>query len=93
MYWFTFSVLKMFLCKSECMSLVTDESWSSHDNSSGRPSWDRSSATSLLMGNPKLPPFIVEPRIGTINLGVTQTFNVCFSPMEVSQFQGTLLCR
>ncbi|XP_043979545.1 hydrocephalus-inducing protein homolog [Gambusia affinis] len=69
-----------------------DESWSSHDNSSGRPSWDRSSATSLLMGNPKLPPFIVEPRIGTINLGVTQTFNVCFSPMEVSQFQGTLLC-
>ncbi|XP_027883649.1 hydrocephalus-inducing protein homolog isoform X2 [Xiphophorus couchianus] len=68
-----------------------DESWSSHpDNNPDRPSSDRSSAP--LMGNPELPPFTVAPRIGTINPGVTQTFNVCFSPVEVSQFQGTLLC-
>ncbi|XP_008409888.1 hydrocephalus-inducing protein homolog isoform X2 [Poecilia reticulata] len=70
-----------------------DGSWSSHpDNSSDRPSSNRSNAVSPLMGNPELAPFTVEPRIGTIDPGVTQTFNVCFSPVEVSQFQGRLLC-
>ncbi|KAM4554444.1 hydrocephalus-inducing protein homolog [Fundulus diaphanus] len=60
--------------------------------SSARPSSACSSVMSLVTGNPESPPFSVEPRIGTINPGVTQNFRVCFSPVEVAQFQGRLLC-
>ncbi|KAM4733696.1 hydrocephalus-inducing protein homolog isoform 3-T4 [Anableps anableps] len=70
-----------------------DESWRSRPgNSSDRPSSAQSSVISLIMENSKLPPFSVEPRIGTINPGVTQNFHVCFSPVKVAQFQGRLLC-
>ncbi|XP_015258081.1 PREDICTED: hydrocephalus-inducing protein homolog [Cyprinodon variegatus] len=51
-----------------------------------------SSVTSPRIGNPGLPPFSVEPRSGSINPGVTQNFNVCFSPVEVAEFQGRLIC-
>ncbi|XP_038153742.1 hydrocephalus-inducing protein homolog [Cyprinodon tularosa] len=51
-----------------------------------------SSVTSPRIGNPDLPPFSVEPRSGSINPGVTQNFNICFSPVEVAQFQGRLIC-
>ncbi|MEQ2312629.1 hypothetical protein AMECASPLE_033126 [Ameca splendens] len=70
-----------------------DESSGSGPGSSlSRPPSACSSVLSLLKGNPELPPFSVEPRIGTINPGATQNFSVCFSPVEVAQFQGRLLC-
>uniref|UniRef100_A0A3Q2PEK1 HYDIN axonemal central pair apparatus protein n=1 Tax=Fundulus heteroclitus TaxID=8078 RepID=A0A3Q2PEK1_FUNHE len=88
-----FTALKRILCELECVSLVTDESSRSRPGSSlARPSSAWSSVMSLVTGNPESPPFSVEPRIGTINPGVTQNFRVCFSPVEVAQFQGRLLC-
>ncbi|XP_053175951.1 hydrocephalus-inducing protein homolog [Scomber japonicus] len=57
-----------------------------------RPASALASVMSLLMGNPELPPFTVEPSMGAIQPGATQNFSVCFSPLEVSQFQGKLLC-
>ncbi|XP_075327326.1 hydrocephalus-inducing protein homolog [Odontesthes bonariensis] len=57
-----------------------------------RPSSALDSVMSLLMGNPELPPFTVEPSIGAIAPGATQNFSIRFSPVEVSQFQGRLIC-
>ncbi|XP_061578790.1 hydrocephalus-inducing protein homolog [Cololabis saira] len=37
-------------------------------------------------------PFTVEPNMGTIDPGATHNFTVGFSPGEVAQFQGRLLC-
>ncbi|XP_027128846.1 hydrocephalus-inducing protein homolog isoform X3 [Larimichthys crocea] len=57
-----------------------------------RPASALASVMSLLMGNPELPPISVEPSIGAIEPSATQTFNIRFSPLEVAQFQGRLLC-
>ncbi|XP_034444093.1 hydrocephalus-inducing protein homolog [Hippoglossus hippoglossus] len=57
-----------------------------------RPHSAVSSETSLLKESPELPPFSVEPSIGFIGPGSTQNFSICFSPLEVDQFQGRLLC-
>ncbi|KAM7396206.1 hypothetical protein PAMP_019263 [Pampus punctatissimus] len=57
-----------------------------------RPASALASVMSLLMGNPELPPFSVEPSIGAVEPGGVQNFTVCFSPLEVAQFQGRLLC-
>nr|XP_020443912.1 hydrocephalus-inducing protein-like isoform X2 [Monopterus albus] len=57
-----------------------------------RPASALTSVLSLLMGNPELPPFNIEPTTGVIEPGSTQKFSVCFSPLEVAQFQGRLLC-
>ncbi|XP_042266839.1 hydrocephalus-inducing protein homolog isoform X2 [Thunnus maccoyii] len=58
-----------------------------------RPASALASVMSLLMGNPELPPFSVEPSIGAVEPGAMQNFSVCFSPLEVAQFQGRLLCN
>lgn len=58
-----------------------------------RPSSALASVMSFLMTSPELPPFTVEPSSGTINPGVAQTFTIRFSPVEVTQFHGKLLCR
>lgn len=58
-----------------------------------RPASALASVMSLLMGNPELPPFSVEPSIGAIEPGASQNFSIRFSPLEVAQFQGRLLCR
>ncbi|KAK7891948.1 hypothetical protein WMY93_023911 [Mugilogobius chulae] len=75
----------------------TDESLTSRPssgslNSSIRPSSATENVLSLLSINPKLNPFTVDPCIGIIKPHATQEFNICFSPLEVSQFDGILLC-
>ncbi|XP_032378415.1 hydrocephalus-inducing protein [Etheostoma spectabile] len=48
------------------------------------------SGSSLLMGNPELPPISIEPSIGALEPGAVQNFSIYFSPLEVGQFQGRL---
>ncbi|XP_035275425.1 hydrocephalus-inducing protein homolog [Anguilla anguilla] len=50
------------------------------------------SLSSLLRGDPSLPPFSVEPSGGSISPGSTQAFCVTFSPLEVAEFEGRLVC-
>ncbi|CAB1432186.1 unnamed protein product [Pleuronectes platessa] len=57
-----------------------------------RPHSAVSSERTPLREDPELPPFSVEPSFGFIASGSTQNFSVCFSPLEVAQFQGRLLC-
>ncbi|XP_025999986.1 hydrocephalus-inducing protein-like isoform X2 [Astatotilapia calliptera] len=47
---------------------------------------------SLLMLNPELPPFSIEPSVGTMKPGARQNFTVRFLPLQVSTFQGKLFC-
>ncbi|CAI5655386.1 unnamed protein product [Oreochromis niloticus] len=47
---------------------------------------------SLLMLNAELPPFSVEPSVGTMKPGARQNFTVRFLPLQVSTFQGKLFC-
>ncbi|XP_041651130.1 hydrocephalus-inducing protein homolog [Cheilinus undulatus] len=61
-------------------------------SSGARPSSTLGRVMSLMMGNPELPPFSIEPRAGTIQPGDAENFNICFSPLEVAQFQGRLNC-
>ncbi|KAM9351908.1 hydrocephalus-inducing protein homolog [Symphorus nematophorus] len=57
-----------------------------------RPASALTSMKSLLLGNPELPPFNVEPGIGAIEPGSVQNFSICFSPQDVAQVQGRLFC-
>ncbi|KAM9376112.1 hydrocephalus-inducing protein-like [Pholidichthys leucotaenia] len=80
-----------------CDKGVTDGSFTSWPGSrsagsQARPSSALASVTSLLTRNPELHPFIVEPSVGVIKPRATQNFSVCFSPLEVEQFQGKLFC-
>ncbi|KAJ8339705.1 hypothetical protein SKAU_G00343380, partial [Synaphobranchus kaupii] len=50
------------------------------------------SLSSLLLGDPSLPPSPWSPAGGTISPGSTQTFSVTFSPLEVAEFEGRLVC-
>lgn len=58
-----------------------------------RPASGLTSLMALLQRDPDMPPFSIEPRAGEILPGAAQSFSVCFSPSEVRQFQGRLLCR
>ncbi|XP_034542457.1 hydrocephalus-inducing protein homolog isoform X2 [Notolabrus celidotus] len=60
--------------------------------SGARPSSALASVMSLMMGNPELSPISIEPRVGAIQPGDTENFSIRFLPLEVSQFQGRLLC-
>ncbi|XP_034061831.1 LOW QUALITY PROTEIN: hydrocephalus-inducing protein homolog [Gymnodraco acuticeps] len=60
--------------------------------SEARPSSALASVMSLLTGNPELPPVSVEPGIGAIEPGEMQSFSIRFSPLEVAQFQGRIIC-
>ncbi|XP_071313817.1 hydrocephalus-inducing protein homolog isoform X2 [Trachinotus anak] len=57
-----------------------------------RPASALASVMTLLMRSPELPPFSVEPSIGTIEPSSMQNFNFRFSPLEVAQFQARLVC-
>ncbi|MFT7810485.1 hydrocephalus-inducing protein homolog isoform X1 [Arapaima gigas] len=57
-----------------------------------RPATTLGSVSNLLMGDPDLPPFSVEPSIGTISPGDSLTFYIKFSPLEVSEYEGRLIC-
>jgi len=58
-----------------------------------RPASSLQSVSSLLLGDPELPPFSVDPGIGVINPGASQTFHIRFSPLEVAEFEARLICR
>lgn len=93
-----FTLLRLFECGH--MLSVTDEAVTSRPGSrsaaaltGARPASALASVMSLLMGNPELLPFSVEPSIGAIQPSSMQTFTIRFSPLEVAQFQGRLVCR
>lgn len=82
------------------LSDVTDGAFASRPGSrsaaaltGARPASALASVMSLLMGNPELLPFSVEPSVGAIQPGSMQMFTIRFSPLEVTQFQGRLVCR
>lgn len=88
------------VCKCEHVLCVTDETLTSRSGSrsagvltGARPASALASVLSLLMANPEVPPISVEPSTGAIEPGVTQNFSIRFSPLEVAQFQGRLVCR
>ncbi|XP_073706753.1 hydrocephalus-inducing protein homolog [Garra rufa] len=58
-----------------------------------RPASSLQSVSSLLLGDPELPPFSVEPDVGFISPGASQTFHIRFSPLEVADFKASLICR
>lgn len=39
------------------------------------------------------PPFSIEPSSGVITAGKKQLFQVKFSPLEVGEFEGQIICR
>ncbi|KAF5907639.1 hydrocephalus-inducing protein, partial [Clarias magur] len=57
-----------------------------------RPASNLRSLSSLLLGDPELPPFTVEPSMGLILPGTNQTFHIRFSPLEVAQYEARLVC-
>ncbi|XP_051727085.1 hydrocephalus-inducing protein homolog [Ctenopharyngodon idella] len=57
-----------------------------------RPASSLQSVSSLLLGDPELPPFSVDPGIGFISPGASQTFHIRFSPLEVAEFEASLIC-
>ncbi|XP_029109509.1 hydrocephalus-inducing protein homolog isoform X1 [Scleropages formosus] len=57
-----------------------------------RPATALGSVSNLLMGDPELPPFSVEPSTGNINPGDSLTFHIKFSPLEVAEYEGRLMC-
>ncbi|XP_062403912.1 hydrocephalus-inducing protein homolog [Sardina pilchardus] len=57
-----------------------------------RPCSSLSSVSSMLLGDPELPPFCVEPSVGAIGPKSSQTFSVRFSPIEVADYQAQLVC-
>ncbi|XP_062860193.1 hydrocephalus-inducing protein homolog [Trichomycterus rosablanca] len=57
-----------------------------------RPSSSLGSLSALLLGDPELPPFSVEPSIGLIQPGVSQMFHIRFAPLEVADYEARLVC-
>nr|XP_055030475.1 hydrocephalus-inducing protein homolog [Misgurnus anguillicaudatus] len=57
-----------------------------------RPASSLQSVSSLLLGDPELPPFNVEPGVGSISPGLSQTFHIRFSPLDVAEFEASLIC-
>ncbi|XP_066540500.1 hydrocephalus-inducing protein homolog isoform X2 [Hoplias malabaricus] len=57
-----------------------------------RPASSLASVSSLMLRDPELPPFSVEPSLGFIHPGASQTFCIRFSPLEVAEYEAKLLC-
>ncbi|XP_053355859.1 hydrocephalus-inducing protein-like [Clarias gariepinus] len=57
-----------------------------------RPASNLRSLSTLLLGDPEIPPFTVEPSMGLILPGNNQTFHIRFSPLEVAQYEARLVC-
>ncbi|XP_056622256.1 hydrocephalus-inducing protein homolog isoform X2 [Triplophysa dalaica] len=57
-----------------------------------RPASSLQNVCSLLLGDPELPRFSVEPGVGSISPGESQTFHIRFSPLEVAEFEARLIC-
>uniref|UniRef100_A0A8C5EU15 Hydrocephalus-inducing protein-like n=1 Tax=Gouania willdenowi TaxID=441366 RepID=A0A8C5EU15_GOUWI len=61
-------------------------------SSGSPPSSALEGVVSHFMGSPEQPPFHVEPSFGVIKPATEQNFRIRFSPLEVGQFQGMLVC-
>ncbi|CAL8355249.1 unnamed protein product [Lota lota] len=59
--------------------------------STARPSSALTCLTRLL-GDPDLPPFTVEPDVGSLGPGASQTFSIRFCPLAVASYSGRLIC-
>ncbi|XP_051512768.1 hydrocephalus-inducing protein homolog [Myxocyprinus asiaticus] len=57
-----------------------------------RPASSLLNVFSLLLGDPELPPFSVEPGVGFISPGESQSFHIRFSPLDVAKFEARLIC-
>ncbi|XP_015224105.2 hydrocephalus-inducing protein homolog isoform X3 [Lepisosteus oculatus] len=57
-----------------------------------RPASALERVSSLLAGDPDVPPFSVEPSAGAIAPGSSQAFRIKFSPLEVAESEGRLVC-
>lgn len=67
---------------------------SAQGNQTGlRPASSLASVSNLLLGDPELPPFSVEPSVGLIQPGTNQNLLIRFSPLKVNEYEGRLLCR
>lgn len=42
--------------------------------------------------NTQYVPFVVEPEFGTIQAGKKETFTMKFSPLDVNDYEGRLIC-
>lgn len=59
----------------------------------GNPVFSHRADGSSAEDEQQLAPISIEPRAGVIEAGKIQVFNVDFSPVKVSQYQGRLVCR
>ncbi|MCJ8733357.1 hypothetical protein PDJAM_G00222410, partial [Pangasius djambal] len=57
-----------------------------------RPASNLKSLSTLLLGDPELPPFTVEPSTGLILPGTNQIFHIHFSPLDVAHYEARLVC-
>ncbi|XP_076848184.1 hydrocephalus-inducing protein homolog isoform X3 [Brachyhypopomus gauderio] len=57
-----------------------------------RPASSLASVSTLLLGDPELPPFSMEPSVGLIQAGASQTFSLRFSPLDVGHYEARLVC-
>ncbi|KAL2094103.1 hypothetical protein ACEWY4_011415 [Coilia grayii] len=57
-----------------------------------RPCSSLGTVSSMLLGDPDLPPFSVGPSAGAILPGATETFLVRFSPIAVAEYEALLIC-
>ncbi|KAG7333195.1 hypothetical protein KOW79_003330 [Hemibagrus wyckioides] len=57
-----------------------------------RPASNLRGLSTLLLGDPELPPFTVEPNMGLILPGTNQIFHIRFCPLEVAHYEARLVC-
>ncbi|XP_060779913.1 hydrocephalus-inducing protein homolog [Neoarius graeffei] len=57
-----------------------------------RPASNLKNLSTLLLGDPELPPFTVEPSMGLIPPGTNQIFHIHFAPLEVAHYEARLVC-
>ncbi|XP_033116735.1 hydrocephalus-inducing protein homolog isoform X2 [Anneissia japonica] len=50
-------------------------------------------STSIMSDVPDIFPFTIMPDVGTIPAGKKQNFNIMFSPLDVQEHEGRLICR
>ncbi|KAM6946364.1 hydrocephalus-inducing protein homolog [Aplochiton taeniatus] len=66
---------------------------SSHSRSMAvRPASALESVTCLMLGDPEQAAFSVEPSVGALSPGATQTFSLRYSPVEVAEAEARLVC-
>lgn len=97
LYWFSLDASNK---RKNCINAINISDGSGRTSRSAqgsrtpeRPASSLQSMSSLLLGDPELPPFSVEPDVGFISPGASQTFHIRFSPLEMAEFKASLICR